>query len=90
MFPDSKYQETTLQLQTGDVLVFHSDGVVEMRNDAGDEFGLRRLAEVVAANHEKSPNEIVKSVSAALADFIGRIRPQDDRTMIVVKMGMED
>ena len=26
LFPDSKYEETTLQLQTGDVLVFYSDG----------------------------------------------------------------
>jgi serine phosphatase RsbU (regulator of sigma subunit) len=60
-------------------LVFYSDGVVEMRNDAGEEFGLKRLAETVRANHEKTPDEIVKSVSAALADFIGRVRPNDDR-----------
>jgi serine phosphatase RsbU (regulator of sigma subunit) len=45
------------------------------------------LAEAVRINHEKSPAEIVKSVSASLADFIGRVRPHDDRTMIVVKMG---
>jgi sigma-B regulation protein RsbU (phosphoserine phosphatase) len=87
LFPDSKYEETALQLQAGDVLVFYSDGVVEMRNDLGDEFGLKRLADTVSKNHEKSPDEIVKAVSGALAEFIGRVRPQDDRTMIVVKMG---
>jgi sigma-B regulation protein RsbU (phosphoserine phosphatase) len=87
LFPDSKYEETALQLQTDDVLVFYSDGVVEMRNDLGDEFGLKRLADTVSANHEKTPDAIVKAVSTALADFIGRVRPQDDRTMIVVKMG---
>ena len=89
LFPDSQYEETALQLQAGDVLVFYSDGVVEMRNDAGDEFGLKRLAETVRLNCEKTPDEIVKAVSAALAEFIGRVRPQDDRTMIVVKMGAE-
>jgi hypothetical protein len=31
----------------------------------------------------------VKFTSASLADFIGRVRPQDDRTMIVVKMAAE-
>jgi sigma-B regulation protein RsbU (phosphoserine phosphatase) len=87
LFPDSRYEETDLQLQPGDVLVFYSDGVVEMRNDSGDEFGLKRLAETIRMNHEKSPEEMVKAVSAALADFIGRVRPNDDRTMIVVKMG---
>jgi sigma-B regulation protein RsbU (phosphoserine phosphatase) len=87
LLPDTKYQETEVQLQTNDLLVFYSDGVVEMRNDAGEEFGLKRLAETVRINHEKSPDEIVKSISATLAEFIGRVRPQDDRTMIVVKMG---
>jgi serine phosphatase RsbU (regulator of sigma subunit) len=87
LFPDSKYEETALDLQPGDILVFYSDGVVEMRNEAGEEFGLRRLAETVRNNHEKTPEDIVKAVTAALAEFIGRVRPQDDRTMIVVKMG---
>jgi sigma-B regulation protein RsbU (phosphoserine phosphatase) len=87
LFPDSQYEETSLQLQTGDVLVFYSDGVVEMRNDSGEEFGLKRLAETVRSSCEKSPEEIVKSVSGALAEFIGRVRPQDDRTMIVIRMG---
>jgi len=86
LFPDSRYEETSLQLQTGDVLVFYSDGVVEMRNDSGEEFGLKRLAETVRSSCEKSPEEIVKSVSASLAEFIGRVRPQDDRTMIVIRM----
>jgi phosphoserine phosphatase RsbU/P len=87
LFPDSRYEETSLQLQTGDVLVFYSDGVVEMRNDSGEEFGLKRLADAVRSSCEKSPEEIVKSVSATLAEFIGRVRPQDDRTMIVIRMG---
>jgi sigma-B regulation protein RsbU (phosphoserine phosphatase) len=87
LFPDSKYQETSMQLQPGDILVFYSDGVVEMRNEAGEEFGLKRLAETVRLQYEKSPDEIVKAISAALAEFIGRVRPHDDRTMIVVKMG---
>ena len=86
LFANSKYEETELLLQTGDILVFYSDGVVEMRNDGGEEFGLKRLAETVRSNHEKSAKDIVKSISAVLADFIGRVRPQDDRTMIVIKM----
>ena len=87
LFPDTRYEETSLQLQSGDVLVFYSDGVIEMRNDSGEEFGLKRLSETVCTSHEKTPEEIVKVVSASLAEFIGRVRPQDDRTMIVARMG---
>src|SRR5215468_8769942 len=87
LFPESKYDETSLQLLSGDVMVFYSDGVIEMRNEAGEEFGLSGLAETVSASCDKSPEDIVKSVSATLAEFIGRVRPQDDRTMIVIRMG---
>ena len=86
LFADSKYEETTLTLEAGDVLVLYSDGLVESRNDNGDDFGMRRLADTVGVNHEKSPNEIVKAVRDTLAKFIGRRRPHDDRTMIVIKM----
>lgn len=89
LFPDSKYQETELQLMAGDVLVFCSDGVIESRNDAGEEFGLKRLADTARACHEKSAEEIVKAINAAMEEFIGRVPPHDDRTMIVVKMGSE-
>ena len=89
LFPDSKYEEMELPLQAGDVFVFYSDGVIESRNDAGDDFGLKRLAEVVRVNHEKSVQEIVDAVSAALKEFVGRAKPHDDRTMIVAKMGKE-
>ena len=89
LFPDSKYQEVELPLQAGDVLVFHSDGVVESRNDADDDFGLKRLADAVRANHEKPAQEIVNAVSAALKEFAGRVKPHDDRTMIVAKMEKE-
>src|SRR6185503_10236712 len=56
LFPDSQYEETALELQPGDTLVFYSDGVVEMRNDNGDEFGLKRLADTVQASSDKTPD----------------------------------
>jgi sigma-B regulation protein RsbU (phosphoserine phosphatase) len=87
LFQDSTYEETSLQLLPEDVLIFYSDGVIELRNDQGDEFGLKRLAESVSTTYHKSAEEIVNVVNDALADFSGRVLPHDDRTMIVIKMG---
>lgn len=86
LFPDSKYQELELILTPGDILVLYSDGVVEAINEAGEDFGLKRLAEAVRSNHEGTPEEIVKAVNAEVEEFVGRCPPGDDRTMIVVKM----
>jgi sigma-B regulation protein RsbU (phosphoserine phosphatase) len=86
LFPDSQYQELELQLESGDVLVFYSDGLVEARDASNEDFGLKRLSGVIAENGQKSAEEIVEAVNRAVEDFVGRTPFHDDRTLIVVKM----
>jgi len=86
LFPDSQYQELELQLESNDVLAFYSDGIVEARDASNEDYGLKRLAEVIRANSAKTAQEIVAAVNADVEDFVGRIPFHDDRTLIVVKM----
>jgi len=86
LFPESKYQEHELPLEPDDVLVFYSDGVVETRNENGDDFGLKRLADVARAHCNSSAQEIVAAIDEAVEEFGVRLPPSDDRTMIVIKM----
>ena len=86
LFPDSQYQELDIPLESGDVLVFYSDGLVEARDAANEDFGLKRLSTVIKENSGKTAEEIVDAVNAEVEDFVGRIPFHDDRTLIVVKM----
>jgi len=86
LFPHSQYQEFDLQLESGDVLVFYSDGLVEARDASNEDFGLKRLASVIKEYSKESADEIVAAVNNAVEDFVGRTPFHDDRTMIVVKM----
>ncbi len=86
LFPESEYEEKEVSLESGDVLVYYSDGVIEMRNEAGEEFGLKRLADIGRRFSHESAREIVRAVDVAVEEFAGRAAPSDDRTMIVVKM----
>jgi sigma-B regulation protein RsbU (phosphoserine phosphatase) len=86
LFPESTYQESELSLETGDALIMYSDGVVESRDETGDDFGLKRLAEVGRANATRSAEEIVAAISKAVEDFSGRSTASDDRTIIVIRM----
>jgi sigma-B regulation protein RsbU (phosphoserine phosphatase) len=86
LFPDTQYQELELELQAGDILAFYSDGIVEARNEANEDFGLRRFAEVVRANSSQTSEAIVTAVHAAVDEFVGRIPLHDDRTLIVIRM----
>jgi sigma-B regulation protein RsbU (phosphoserine phosphatase) len=86
LFPDSQYQEQELQLESGDVLAFYSDGLVEARDANNDDFGLKRFAEIIRINSGRPADEIVSAVNAAVEEFVGRIPFHDDRTLIVVKL----
>ncbi len=86
LFPESQYVEQEVQLESGDILAFYSDGLVEARDAGNEDFGLKRFAEVIRANSGRAAQDIVSAVNASVEEFVGRIPFHDDRTLIVVKM----
>jgi sigma-B regulation protein RsbU (phosphoserine phosphatase) len=85
-FAGSTYDEVTLDLQTDDVFVFCSDGILEAFNDEGQEFGADRLLEVIERTHATPAKEIVGSIFGAMQAFRGDAEQTDDQTVVVVKI----
>ena len=90
LFPDSTYQEKSITLEDGDLLVFYSDGIAEMRDKAGEEFGLKRLAQVVRDHRDRDPEGVIEAVGEAVRQFSGNGPASDDRTLFVMKMGGDE
>ncbi|HYA18279.1 MAG TPA: SpoIIE family protein phosphatase [Bryobacteraceae bacterium] len=85
LLPSIDYKEHRLQLEPGDLLVIYSDGVTEAVNAANEQFGVARLADIVAAQREKSAGEIVSTVNSAVETFTGGAPQSDDITLIVAR-----
>jgi sigma-B regulation protein RsbU (phosphoserine phosphatase) len=47
-FPDMTFEEASFVLESGDVLLLYTDGLIEARSDAGEFFGRRRIEEGLA------------------------------------------
>ena len=47
LFRESAYEQQTVALAPGDVLVIYTDGLVETIGNNGEEFGVDRLAGIV-------------------------------------------
>jgi sigma-B regulation protein RsbU (phosphoserine phosphatase) len=82
VFPDWSYKEEHVDLAPGDRLVLFTDGITEIQNPEGQEFGEDRLMEVLAANRRLSAESMQQRVMAAIAEFSGGNFP-DDATLIV-------
>ena len=80
----------SLDLQPGDVLVIHSDGVYESRNGANEEYGLERLQALVAAQPANATAEALRdAIVQDVERFRGRAQ-DDDVTVVVARVVPHD
>ena len=80
---DCKVQITNLR--KGDLLVIYTDGVIEARNEKGEEYGIDRFSELILKNGHLSAEEIVKTIQRSLTEFMGEMPLHDDTTVVVLK-----
>jgi sigma-B regulation protein RsbU (phosphoserine phosphatase) len=88
LFPDTEYEEITLDLQPGDTVLFASDGILESENAQQEEFGFDRLSAVLASVSPKhSASDIADKIMAATNHHSGEgVAPGDDRTLLVLRV----
>ncbi|HKW97857.1 MAG TPA: SpoIIE family protein phosphatase [Bryobacteraceae bacterium] len=85
ILPAMKYDASHRNLSVGDVLVIFSDGVTDAMNPQGDEFGEKRLAEVVTAHRAEPSHCILEAVNHAIAEWAAGTPLPDDLTLLVAR-----
>ncbi len=84
--PDQNYQESLIELELGDVLVFYSDGIEESRRANGDTFGVEGIAEVLSESSGHSAQQTADALVAAAECHAGPTADlMDDRTVLVLR-----
>jgi phosphoserine phosphatase RsbU/P len=86
--PEEICEQASEDLMTGDVLVFYTDGVTEAENRLGEEFGMKRLSDVVRHDSSLSAEDLMLNIYKAAADFCGD-NFNDDVTILVVKCNFD-
>lgn len=85
---DTEYREQTSgPFRAGQVLFIGTDGVWEMPDVKGDQFGKDRLRDVIRESAAGTANEITQAVRERLTAFRGETKSVDDVTFVVVKIG---
>ena len=86
LFPDSQYQEMDITLESGDVLVFYTDGITEAMNSDSDLFGDARLARLLAEHGHLDAADLRERILREIESFVGTADQHDDMTMILIKV----
>ena len=78
------YEQASVEMRRGDILVAYSDGVTEPENEFGD-FGEDRLIEIVRRNRYLPLPVICELVLQAIRDWIGAEEQPDDITLVLAR-----
>ena len=82
----AEYESTTFDLNEGDFLIFHSDGLIEALNTEGEMYGTERLKESVSRILDSfSAEETVEHLVKDAHSFVGEAEQYDDLTIVVIK-----
>jgi len=86
IFDDATYDEWSVRLNTGDILLFYSDGITEAANREGKFFGTGRLKALLESNTHLTSAEIADRMLEEVQEFVQGGPITDDRTLVVMKV----
>ncbi|MDM8527460.1 SpoIIE family protein phosphatase [Anaerolineales bacterium HSG24] len=84
-FDEIELEECEIQIATGDVLAFFTDGVPEAMNVHGEMFGEERLQTILTTSYQGNAKEVLQSIVDTVQEFTGNTPQSDDFTLFVVK-----
>jgi serine phosphatase RsbU (regulator of sigma subunit) len=83
VFRDWNYEQNEIEFVSGDRILLFTDGVTEVRNSSGEEFGEQRLIELLKANRHLGARDLQTHVLRSVTEFSGG-EFQDDATLIAM------
>jgi sigma-B regulation protein RsbU (phosphoserine phosphatase) len=83
---DTSYNEASYPLSGGEVIIIGTDGIWETVNAAGEQFGKQRLRDAALETIDRPASEIVEAIVRRLNSFRGGPRPEDDVTLVVIRV----
>ena len=85
--PDDTYHQFNATLQPGDILLFYSDGMTELRNASGEFWGEAGVLNALRSADKKSAATLLNAMQAEAMDHLAGEPQSDDITCVTVKIG---
>ena len=85
MFPDWPYEEGAVQLNSGDLVLAYTDGVIEAESPFGEVWGVEGLRRAAAENRARSADDMVHAIFKSMDEF-SHGRQTDDATVVVLQV----
>ncbi len=86
MLEDAEYEETVVEVHSGERLYLYSDGLEEEMNPAKEQFGLQRLRGAIEKSQELTLDETIGSLVEEVVKWRGDQHLKDDVSVLAVEI----
>ncbi len=83
----TKYAQRRFKLNTNDLVVLYTDGIIETMDIHGNQYSLQSLTGIIQKHKDLTAQEIIGKIKSELTTFADKTKQHDDQTLIVMKIG---
>ncbi len=83
---DTVFSNFALKLNTGDILITCTDGLLESLNENGVQYSIENLKKVIIKNANSAAKDISNRVKDDLKKYCGSAQQYDDQSLLVIKI----
>ncbi|MBZ5702216.1 MAG: PP2C family protein-serine/threonine phosphatase [Acidobacteriia bacterium] len=84
---EAGYEVKTLQLETGDSVVFFTDGITDAMNHRDELYGIERLVRLCEEHRGARPAELLERIFSEVGEFVEGQQQRDDMTVAILHCG---
>jgi sigma-B regulation protein RsbU (phosphoserine phosphatase) len=82
---DAPFEQRTLQLSPGDLVLLYTDGVTDATDGDLQDFGMDRLRRMILEHQDAPAAGLVAGLEEAIGDFAASAAPFDDIAIVVMR-----
>jgi sigma-B regulation protein RsbU (phosphoserine phosphatase) len=85
VFEKVQYQQETVSLNSGDVLIAYSDGITDAANASNQPFGAEQLVSLIGEYRNERSSALIERIVDGVNVHAGDTPQFDDLTVVVIK-----
>ncbi len=82
---EAEFTSNKIVLTNGDTVLLYTDGITEILDEDGNEFGTDRLAKILAEDPGRDSGSLILAIRQQIEAFSSGARLDDDTTLVVVR-----
>lgn len=83
---DLPYYQSEEELNSGDIVLFYTDGLIEARNNEDEFFELTKVINIIKQNSHLSAADLKNKLVSEIYQFSGLNQTEDDLTLVLMKV----